>query len=97
MSALQVNDDGVIQIGNEFTVVHVRSVRTRNGERLEITSPRLGYTVRLDPLELECLTWQPTETFSQLLEQPFGPGVEMKARPLSELIRNERGNGNGMA
>lgn len=46
---------------------------TRNGERLEIVAPRLGKHIRLDPLELESLTWQTTETFSKFLETPFGP------------------------
>jgi hypothetical protein len=51
----------------------VRKVWTRNGERLEIVAPRLGKHIRLDPLELESLTWQTTETFSKFLETPFGP------------------------
>ena len=85
------NDDGepVIQIANEFTVVQVRYVRTGNGERLVITSPRLGFEVELDPLQLESLTWQEPELFSQLLDSPYGPGAEMKARPLSEIIPND--------
>lgn len=51
----------------------MRKVWTRNGERLEIVAPRLGKHIRLDPLELESLTWQTTETFSKFLETPFGP------------------------
>lgn len=82
-------DDGGIQIGNEFTLVHVREVRTRNGERLEIKSPRLGYCIHLDPLELESLTWQPTETFSCLLADPFGPGGDMKVNLLSGLLSSQ--------
>jgi hypothetical protein len=61
------------ELANEFAVVQVRTVQTRNGVRLEISAPRLGRSVRLCPLELEALTWQPPETFSALLEQPFGP------------------------
>lgn len=76
------NDDQeeVTQIGdamivvNEFAAVRVRKVRTRNGERLEITSPTLGHTIRLDALALESLTWQTPSTFSRFLEKPFGPG-----------------------
>lgn len=75
-----------IQIGNEFTLIEVREVQTRNGQRLEICAPRLGYRIHLDPLELESLTWQPTETFSRLLEQPFGPGGEMKVDRMSQLL-----------
>ncbi|MFI6956599.1 dihydrodiol dehydrogenase [Nocardia sp. NPDC050408] len=62
-----------VQISNEFATIRVRKVHTRNGERLEIHSPRLGYSIRLDPLELESLTWQTSETFSKLLETPYGP------------------------
>ncbi len=60
-------------IANEFTSVTVEKVYTRNGERLEIVSARLGYRIQLDPLELESLSWQPKETFSQFLYHPYGP------------------------
>jgi len=62
-----------IEIGNEFAFVRVRKVLTRNGERLEIEAPKLGHRIRLDPLELESISWQPHETFSTFLEKPFGP------------------------
>ena len=61
-----------VDIANEFAHVKVRKVWTRNGERLEIVAPRLDYHIRLDPLELESLTWQTTDTFSKFLEEPFG-------------------------
>lgn len=61
-------------IANEFATVTVSKVYTRNGERLEIASPRLGYRIQLDPMELESLSWQPKETFSRLLYHPYGPG-----------------------
>lgn len=60
-------------IANEFTTVTVEKVHTRNGERLEIVSPRLGYRIQLDPMELESLSWQPKDTFSQFLHRPYGP------------------------
>jgi hypothetical protein len=62
-----------IEVGNEFAIVSVRKVLTRNGARLEIHSPRLGHRIRLDALALESLTWQPMETFTKFLETPFGP------------------------
>lgn len=61
-----------IEIGNEFALVWIRRVKTRNGVRLEIVSPKLGCKIRLDPLELESLTWQTHETFVKLLEHPYG-------------------------
>lgn len=60
-------------IANEFAEVLVRRVRTRNGVRLEIRSPRMDRSIRLDALELESLTWQDPEVFSGFLEDPFGP------------------------
>ncbi|ADG07538.1 dihydrodiol dehydrogenase [Kyrpidia tusciae DSM 2912] len=63
-----------IEIGNEFALVRIRKINTKHGLRLEITSPKLGYQIRLDPLELECLTWQTHDTFAKLLQHPYGPG-----------------------
>lgn len=65
-----------VEIANEFAYVRVRTVHTRNGMRLEITSPRLGRGIRLCPVELETLTWQTPETFSGFLENPYGPDSE---------------------
>jgi hypothetical protein len=62
-----------LQLANEYAMVRVRRVQTHNGVRLEITAPHLGRTVRLCPLELESLTWQPADTFSNFLATPFGP------------------------
>jgi len=62
-----------IELSNEFAHVEVRRVRTRNGVRLEIRSPRLGRAIRLCPLALESLTWQDERAFSRFLETPFGP------------------------
>ena len=71
------NDNGEadfdFELTNEFASVRVRRVHTRNGMRLELTSARLGRTIRLDPMALETLTWQTMDTFSDLLRQPFGP------------------------
>lgn len=70
--------DEPVELANEYTVVEVRRVMTRNGVRLEIVSPRLGRGIRLDPLQLESLTWQTPETFSGFLETPFGPESEVE-------------------
>ena len=71
--ATTTRGDGTIELMNEFALVRVRKVSTGNGMRLEIESPRLGRSVRLDALALESLTWQSSETFSRFLEHPFGP------------------------
>jgi hypothetical protein len=68
--------DRDFELTNEFATVRVRRVYTRNGVRLEISSPRLGSVVRLDPLSLESLTWQTSETFSRFLRTPYGPADE---------------------
>jgi hypothetical protein len=68
---VQVGDS--VEIGNEFSLVRIRKVLTRNGERLEIVSAKLGSGIRLDAIELESISWQPHETFTRFLETPFGP------------------------
>lgn len=62
-------DDEALLIANEFAEVRVRRVLTRNGVRLEISSPRTATAVRLDPMELEVLTRQAPEFFTDLLEK----------------------------
>jgi len=62
-----------MELSNEFAIVNVQKVETGNGVRLEIESPKLGHKIRLDPLELESLSWQEHEAFSEFLETPFGP------------------------
>jgi hypothetical protein len=59
-------------LSNEFAYVIVRTVRTSNGVRLEIEAPQRGRVIRLCPLELESLTWQPPATFSTMLSNPLG-------------------------
>jgi hypothetical protein len=61
------------RLSNEFADVIVEVVNTGNGERLQITSPRRGTSIRLDPVELEALTWQTTDTFTRMLEGSIGP------------------------
>jgi hypothetical protein len=65
-----------VELANEYAAVQVRKVHTRQGVRLEIVAPRLGRGIRLCPLELETLTWQSHELFSELLQTPFGPEGE---------------------
>jgi hypothetical protein len=60
-------------IANEFAEIHVWSVRTRNGIRLLVDSPKTGQWITLDPLELEALTWQNTATLSAMVGNPFRP------------------------
>jgi len=69
-------DGDAVELANEYAAVTVRRVRTGNGVRLEIVAPRLGRGIRLDPIELEALTWQTHEAFSELLRTPFGPEPE---------------------
>lgn len=72
----QLPGEEPFELANEYAMVTVRKVYTRNGVRLEIVAPRLGRGIRLDPVELETLTWQSHETFSQWLRTPFGPEPE---------------------
>lgn len=63
----------VLRVVNEFADVTLRIVQTRNGERLEISSPRRGTSIRLDAVELEALTWQTSDVFSGMLKESVGP------------------------
>lgn len=62
-----------LTVTNEFAEAHVRHLHTERGDRVAITAPKLGYQVVLTPTELESVTWQETETFTEFLETPFGP------------------------
>lgn len=77
-----MNDDreenDYIEIANEFALARVRKVHTGKGVRLEISAPKQGRKILLDPLELESLTWQTAETFSGFLATPFGPEPEIE-------------------
>lgn len=68
-------NDGPIIVANEFADVVVRRVHTRNGVRLEVFSPRRGTRVHLDAVELDCLSYQEPEIFTELLERTPGPGA----------------------
>jgi hypothetical protein len=65
-------------IANEFAEVIVRKVRTRNGVRLLIESPKSGQWVSVDPLELEALTWQNEATFAAMVGNMFAPLIPDK-------------------
>ncbi len=64
-------DSDWLEIGNEFAVVRVRRVRTRNGSRLEIEAPKRALSVFLDATILDALTWQTSESMSAFLETPL--------------------------
>jgi hypothetical protein len=82
-SRTRVNSEGqsTFVLSDESATVHLRRANTRNGMRLEISSPRLQRSIRLDPVALESLTWQTPETLSELLE---ARGMDAgEARPTS--------------
>ena len=63
-------EDDYTEISNDSAIALVRKVRTRNGVRMEIYSPESEKRVYLDPLLIESLSWQTSETFSDTLENP---------------------------
>ncbi|MGP9033018.1 hypothetical protein [Glutamicibacter mysorens] len=71
LKARQVGEP--LTIANEFSEVRVSHVETRNGARLLIESPKSGQWIALDPLELEAVTWQTTQTFSEMIARPYEP------------------------
>jgi hypothetical protein len=66
-------DSDWLDVGNEFANVLVRRVRTRNGARLEIRSPKRELSVFLDATLLDALSWQTADSLSLLLESPLEP------------------------
>lgn len=62
-----------LTVANEFSEIRVSLVETRNGARLLVDSPKSGQWIALDPLELEALTWQTTQTFTEMIASPFQP------------------------
>jgi hypothetical protein len=62
-----------LTIANEFSEIEVRHVETHNGARLLINAPKSGQWIALDPMELEALTWQTTQTFSEMIARPDQP------------------------
>jgi len=58
------------EISNEAAIARVRKVRTGNGVRLEIYAPEKDSRVYLDPLNIESLSWQTPQTFTDTLEGP---------------------------
>lgn len=61
-----------IGIANEFTGVVVKKVLTRNGERLELTTPKSGYRVLLDAMQLEIVSTLKPEDFTELIARKLG-------------------------
>lgn len=58
-----------MQLRNEYALVDV-SIEDRS---VEITAPKLGYSIQLTLRELEWLAHQDQNIFSTFLEHPFGP------------------------
>lgn len=65
--------EGPILVANEFSDVVVNRVHTRNGQRLEIWSPRRGTRILLDAVALDCLSYQEPELITELLHRNPGP------------------------
>lgn len=63
-------------LASEFSEVLVSKVHTGNGARLLIRDAKSEREILLCPLELESLTWQTADTFSDLLSTPLGPEVD---------------------
>jgi hypothetical protein len=62
--------DDYTEISNEAAIARVRKVRTGHGVRLEIYAPEKDSRVYLDPLNIESLSWQTPQTFTDTLEDP---------------------------
>lgn len=70
-----------IGIANEFTGVLVRKMLTRNGERLEVTTPKSGHRVLLDAMQLEIISTLKPEAFTELIARRLGSHAETESKP----------------
>lgn len=68
MSVVDVNAPVEFSLSRGPAAVRLKTVRTRNGIRLEVNSTQTGRFIRLDPVILESLTWQTPETFLGMME-----------------------------
>ena len=68
--------EDAITVSNEFAMARVEKERGEDGDRLATTAPKLGYDARFGARELEWVASQDHETFSEFLEQPFGPEAD---------------------
>lgn len=67
-----------ITISNEFSEIHIR---VREGEsdemfgrhQLLLLAPKLDYRTSVIASELETVTWQTPDVYSEFLETPYGP------------------------
>lgn len=62
-----------LTVSSEFAMANVRKVSDGGSEQLEREAPKLGHEIHLGARELEWLTLQDHEKFSEWLETPFGP------------------------
>jgi hypothetical protein len=76
MAMVEYGDEPTMHVSNEFADIRIRTAYTRNGERLQIESPRRGFQILLDAVQLESLTWQSPETFSRFLRASVGRDEE---------------------
>ena len=63
----------MMQIGNEYTTVRIRTHKTATGPRITLRSPKLEYQCWLTPAELDAIAYKPLSFFTDLLETPLGP------------------------
>lgn len=89
MDEADLNTPVEFALDHDSSTVRLRTVRTRNGIRLEVSSPRTCRITRLDPVILESLTWQTPETFRGMMDasdRPKAPPQE-NAQPKVESLQ----------
>jgi hypothetical protein len=59
----------LLSVTNEFGHVDVGAYDGATSEWLQLTAPKLGFTVRLNAAALEGVVWQDRETFTELIRE----------------------------
>lgn len=63
-------------ISNEFAEAGVQVYDSAQQDRMRIEAPKLGYSIVLTALEVESLTVQHPDVFTEFLKTPYGPSSE---------------------
>jgi hypothetical protein len=61
-------DESVIRFTSDTNPIEIQKIKTRNGSRIEIMAIESGKSIKLDPIELESLTWQDEADLARMLQ-----------------------------
>jgi hypothetical protein len=69
LQSMSDDSNPTLTFSNTDETIEVRQIKTRNGVRVEIKAKESGESIRLDPIELESLTWQEKDDLAKLFAE----------------------------